>query len=59
MRRIVAILVLGVLLASCSGAGDSADSNATVSPPTTRAAATGTIDGMFDVGGHKPGFRSS
>lgn len=53
MRRIVAILVLGVLLASCSGAGDSTDSNATVSPPTTKAAATGTIDGMFDVGGHK------
>ena len=53
MRRTVAMLVLAVLLAGCSGAGDGGDSNATASPATTQATATGTIDGMFDVGGHK------
>jgi pimeloyl-ACP methyl ester carboxylesterase len=50
MRRILAILVVAVLLGSCSGASDSA----TAPPPaTTQAAATGQIDGSFDVGGHK------
>ena len=53
MRRSIAILVLGVLVASCSGAGDTADDTATPGPATTQAAATGEIDGSFDVGGHK------
>jgi hypothetical protein len=53
MRRVIAILVLGVLVASCSGAGDTDDSTAATSPATTRAAATGELDGSFDVGGHK------
>jgi hypothetical protein len=53
MRRIVTILVLTVLLASCSGARDSADSTMTPPSATTQAAATGEIDGSFDVGGHK------
>lgn len=53
MRRLIATLLLGILVASCSGAGDSADSNATASPATAQAAATGAIDGLFDVGGHK------
>jgi pimeloyl-ACP methyl ester carboxylesterase len=53
MRRVIAILVLGVLLAGCSGAGDTDDSTATPGPATTQAAATGNIDGSFDVGGHK------
>ena len=53
MRRIVTISVLAVLLASCSGAGDGADNSATTAPPSTQAAATGAIDGSFDVGGHK------
>ena len=49
MRRILAILVVAVLLGSCSGASDSA----TAPPPaTTQAAATGQIDGSFDVGGY-------
>jgi pimeloyl-ACP methyl ester carboxylesterase len=52
MRRIVTILVLTVLLASCSGARDNADST-TTPPPATTQAATGEIDGSFDVGGHK------
>ena len=50
MRRIVLILVVAVLSGSCSGAGDSAT---TPPPATTEAAATGEIDGSFDVGGHK------
>jgi pimeloyl-ACP methyl ester carboxylesterase len=53
MRRIVTILVLTVLLASCSGVRDSADSTTAPRPATTQAAATGEIDGSFDVGGHK------
>ena len=53
MRRLVTILVLTVLLVSCSGARDSADSTTTPRPATTQAAATGEIDGSFDVGGHK------
>ena len=53
MRRIVTIVVLTVLLASCSGTRDSADSTATPPPATTQAAAAGEIDGSFDVGGHK------
>ncbi len=40
---------MAVLLESCSGARDRATS---VSPATTRAA-TGEIDGSFDVGGHQ------
>jgi pimeloyl-ACP methyl ester carboxylesterase len=52
VRRIVTILVLTVLLASCSGAGDGDGGSATPGPATTQAA-TGTIDGSFDVGGHK------
>ena len=53
MRRLIAILVLGVLVASCSGAGDTDDRATTRSPATTQAAAAGTIDGLFDVGGHQ------
>jgi pimeloyl-ACP methyl ester carboxylesterase len=49
MRRIVPVLVVAVLLASCSGAGDGATTSA---PATTRAAAS-QVDGSFDVGGHK------
>jgi pimeloyl-ACP methyl ester carboxylesterase len=52
MRRIVLILVAAVLLGSCSGASDGADSDATPAPATTQAAASGEIDGSFDVGGH-------
>jgi pimeloyl-ACP methyl ester carboxylesterase len=50
MRRIVLILVVAVLSGSCAGASDSAT---TPPPATTQAAATGEIDGSFDVGGHK------
>jgi pimeloyl-ACP methyl ester carboxylesterase len=53
MRRMVLILVAAVLLGSCSGASDSADSDATPAPTTTQSAASGVIDGSFDVGGHK------
>jgi pimeloyl-ACP methyl ester carboxylesterase len=53
MRRIVTILLLTVLLASCSNARDSADSTTTPPPATSQAAATGEIDASFDVGGHK------
>ncbi len=53
MRRVIAILVLGILVASCSGAGDTDVSTAATSPASTRAAATGELDGSFDVGGHK------
>ena len=53
MRRLVAILVLTVLLTSCSGAGDDGSTapSPTSSPTTTQAA--GAIDATFDVGGHK------
>ena len=50
MRRIVLIVILAVLLAGCWGARDSAR---TPPPATTQAAATGQLDGAFDVGGHK------
>ena len=50
MRRIVLIVVLAKLLAGCSGARDNAP---TPPPATTQAAATGKLDGAFDVGGHK------
>jgi pimeloyl-ACP methyl ester carboxylesterase len=53
MRRIVLILVVAVLLGSCSRASDSADNTPTPQPTTTQAAATGELDGSFDVGGHK------
>ena len=53
MRRIATILVLTLLLASCSGAGDNADSTTTPPPPTTQAAAAGELNAAFDVGGHK------
>ena len=53
MRRIVTIVVLTVLLGSCSGACDSANNSAAPGPATTQPAATGNIDGSFDVGGHK------
>jgi pimeloyl-ACP methyl ester carboxylesterase len=53
MRRVVTILVLMVLLAGCSGTGDRADTTASQGPATTQAAATGQIEGRFDVGGHK------
>jgi pimeloyl-ACP methyl ester carboxylesterase len=51
VRRTIGILVLGVLLASCSGAGDTDDS--TTTPTSSPAAAPGRIDGLFDVGGQK------
>jgi len=51
VRRIATILVLTLLLASCSGAGD--NGTTTPPPPTTRAAAGGELDAAFDVGGHK------
>jgi pimeloyl-ACP methyl ester carboxylesterase len=47
MRRIVIILVLTALVASCSGAADSPDGTTAPSPATDQ------IDAMFDVGGHK------
>ena len=50
MRRIVLIVVLAVLLTGCSGARDSATNPP---PATTQAAATGELDGAFDVGGHQ------
>jgi pimeloyl-ACP methyl ester carboxylesterase len=53
MRRLIATMVLVVLLASCSGAGDRADTTTTPPPATTQAAATGEIDGSVDAGGHK------
>jgi pimeloyl-ACP methyl ester carboxylesterase len=53
MRRILTISVLAVLLASCSGAQDRADNSTTSPPATTQAAATGELEGSFDVGGHK------
>ena len=53
MRRIATILVLALLSAGCSGAGDNADSTTTPPPPTTQAAAAGELDAAFDVGGHK------
>ncbi|HEX3211246.1 MAG TPA: alpha/beta hydrolase [Actinomycetota bacterium] len=59
MRRIATILVLTLLLASCSGAGDNADSTTTPPPPTTQAAATGELNAAFDVGGHKLHLRCS
>jgi pimeloyl-ACP methyl ester carboxylesterase len=46
-------LVLTVLVISCSGTGDRADTTTTPGPVTTQAAASGEIDGGFDVGGHK------
>ena len=49
VRRIVTIVILTVLVGSCSGA----DNNETPGPATTQAAATGQIDASFDVGGHK------
>jgi pimeloyl-ACP methyl ester carboxylesterase len=52
MRRLVTIVVVTILLAGCSGARDRADRDAAPAPATTRAA-TGEIDGSFDVGGHK------
>ena len=52
MRRIVTIVVLTVLLGSCSGARDGADNAAAPGPATTQPA-TGEIDGSYDVGGHK------
>jgi pimeloyl-ACP methyl ester carboxylesterase len=53
MRRMVLILVVAVFVGSCSGASDSANSDATLPPATTQAAASGEIDRSFDVGGHK------
>jgi hypothetical protein len=52
VRRIVTIVVLTVLLGSRSGAGDGADTT-TASGPATTQAATGDLDGSFDVGGRK------
>jgi nitrous oxide reductase accessory protein NosL len=49
--EIVTIVVLMALLAGCSGAGDSPDGATPPSP--TSSPATGQIDGMFDVRGHK------
>jgi pimeloyl-ACP methyl ester carboxylesterase len=53
MRRTVLIMVVAVLLGSCSGASDSANDDTAPPPATTQAAANGQIDGSFDVGGHK------
>jgi pimeloyl-ACP methyl ester carboxylesterase len=55
MRGVRAFLVLTALLAGCSGAGDVAETAAPTSTasPTTQAAATAKIDGLFAVGGHK------
>jgi hypothetical protein len=50
MRRIVLILVVAVLVGSCSGASDGAT---TPPPASSQAAATGNINASFDVGGHK------
>jgi pimeloyl-ACP methyl ester carboxylesterase len=51
MRRIVLISIVAVMVGSCSNARD--DSATTPPPATTQPAATGSIDGSFDVGGHK------
>jgi pimeloyl-ACP methyl ester carboxylesterase len=55
MRRIVLIVVVAVLVGSCSGASDSANSanSATTPAPVTTQAAAGAIEGSFEVGGHK------
>ncbi len=55
MRVVRAFLVLIVLLAGCSGTGDTGETAAPTSPasPTTQAAATGKMDGLFEVGDHK------
>ena len=56
MRGVRAFLVLIVLLAGCSGTGDTGETAAptsTASPTTTQTAAAGEIDASFDVGGHK------
>ena len=53
MRGVRAVLVLMVLLAGCSGTGDTAAPTSTSSPTTTQTAAAGEIDASFDVGGHK------
>jgi poly(3-hydroxybutyrate) depolymerase len=50
MKRTIALTVLTVVLAGCSGSGGGATA---ARPSTTQAAAAGTIDGQFDVGGHK------
>jgi len=56
MRRMLAVLVLAVLVGSCSSGGED-DGGAAVpsstSPPTTEAAASGRLDALFDAGGHK------
>ena len=55
MRRTVALLVLAVLAAGCSGAGGdegATSASPTSSPPTTYVP-EGEIDALFDVGGHK------
>ena len=56
MRGVGASLVLIVLLAGCSGTGDTGETAAptsTASLTTTQTAAAGEIDASFDIGGHK------
>ena len=53
MRRILTISVLAVLLASCAGAGDNADSTTSPPPAAAQTAATGELNASFDTGGHK------
>jgi opacity protein-like surface antigen len=53
MRRILTISVLAVLLASCAGAGDNADSTTSPPPAAAQTAATGELNASFDAGGHK------
>jgi pimeloyl-ACP methyl ester carboxylesterase len=53
MRRIVLIMVVAVLLGSCSGASDSANDDTATPPATTQVATNGQLDGSFDAGGHK------
>jgi Na+-transporting methylmalonyl-CoA/oxaloacetate decarboxylase gamma subunit len=54
MRRVLAVLALVVLVASCSGGGGTAETatapSPTSAPATTQAATNGEIDAKFDVG---------
>ena len=52
MRRLSVLMALGIVLAGCAGSDESAATNTNATPATTQAAATGKIDGKFDVGGH-------
>ena len=52
MRRLVAVTILGVLLASCAETGDSRSKTGSAAT-TTQAAASGEIAGKYDVGDYQ------